>query len=130
MLSRAQLNWDDLRVFLEVARQGQIAPAARRLHVDHATVSRRIAHLEDVLGAKLFKRTQAGMALNESGRKLLRHTEAMEAQALAAADATQAANPKYAGTVRVATMEGIASFDPSGYFGVYEMDAFWIEDGK
>ena len=110
MSFRAQLNWDDLRVFLEVARLGQIAPAARRLKVDHATVSRRIAHLEDVLDVKLFKRTQAGMSLNESGRKVLDYAQAMEKHALAAADVTEAVNPKYAGTVRIATMEGIASF--------------------
>lgn len=110
MPSRGQLNWDDLRVFLEVARQGHIAPAARRLKVDHATVSRRIGHLEDVLGVKLFNRTQFGMSLRETGRKLFKHAEAIEIHTLAAAEIAEAGNPRYAGPVRIAMMEGIASF--------------------
>ena len=40
------LNWDDVRIFLAVARAGQILGAARRLDLNHATVSRRIAALE------------------------------------------------------------------------------------
>lgn len=110
MPSREQLNWDDLRVFLEVARQGHIAPAARRLKVDDATVSRRLGHLEDVLGVKLFNRTRVGMSLRETGQKLFKHAEAIEIQTMAAAEIAEAGTVKYAGPVRVATMEGIASF--------------------
>lgn len=105
-----QLNWDDLRIFLEVARQGHMAPAARKLKVDHATVSRRIGQLEDVLGVKLFNRTRTGMSLREPGEKLLRHAETIEIQTLAAAEISEARSGKYAGPVRIAMMEGIGSF--------------------
>ncbi|MGH6755011.1 MAG: helix-turn-helix domain-containing protein, partial [Bradyrhizobium sp.] len=46
MSELTRLAWDDLRVVLEVARQGSIYSAAKILKVDHSTVTRRIAHVE------------------------------------------------------------------------------------
>ncbi|MGP1358773.1 LysR family transcriptional regulator, partial [Roseicyclus sp.] len=48
------MNWDDMRVFLAVAREEGLSGAARRLRVDPATVGRRVARLEETLGAVLF----------------------------------------------------------------------------
>ena len=48
------MDWDNVRVFLAVARAGQFVAAAKRLRLDHATVSRRVAALEAALGARLF----------------------------------------------------------------------------
>lgn len=87
-----------------------MAPAARRLKVDHATVSRRIGHLEDALGVKLFNRSREGMSLREAGQKLFKHAEAVEIQTLAAAEIGEAGTAGYAGPVRIAMMEGIGSF--------------------
>ena len=109
MSSKPDLSWDDLRIFLELARQGCLSRAAKRLGVDHTTVSRRVAHLELALGAKLFERTRSGMRLRGSGRLLLRHAEAIESQTLAANKALGASGGDYAGTVRIAMMEGIGS---------------------
>ena len=44
------MDWDNVRVFLAVARGGQFVAAAKRLKLDHATVSRRIAALEATVG--------------------------------------------------------------------------------
>jgi DNA-binding transcriptional LysR family regulator len=99
-------DWNDLPFFLELARQGRLAPAARRLRVDHTTVSRRIAELERGLDRKLFDRTAEGFALTEAGQALLPLAEAMEAQALAISDGGRAGAQ---GRVRVASMEGIAN---------------------
>jgi len=49
-------NWNDLTFFLELARHGRLMPAARRLKVDHTTVSRRISELERDLAIKIFDR--------------------------------------------------------------------------
>ncbi|MGE0338929.1 MAG: LysR family transcriptional regulator, partial [Xanthobacteraceae bacterium] len=49
-------NWNDLVFFLELARQSRLAPAAKRLKVDHTTVSRRVSELEKDLSVKLFNR--------------------------------------------------------------------------
>lgn len=102
-------DWNDLRYFLELARQGRLGPASRRLAVDHTTVGRRIAELEKKLNTKLFDRTETGFVLTEAGHRLVGHAEAMENSALAVAE--QTGQPEaLAGTVRLATMEGIASF--------------------
>ncbi|WP_257458032.1 helix-turn-helix domain-containing protein [Archangium lipolyticum] len=50
------LDWEDLRVFVALARAGSLSAAARALKVSHATVGRRIAALEDTLGRTLFDR--------------------------------------------------------------------------
>ena len=102
-------DWNDLRFFLELARQGRLGPAARRLNVDHTTVGRRIAELEKALNTKLFDRAETGFVLTGSGHRLLGYAEAIENNALAVTE--QAGQPEVlAGTVRLATMEGIASF--------------------
>jgi DNA-binding transcriptional LysR family regulator len=49
-------DWNDLKFFLTIARVGKLTTAARQLDVDHTTVSRRIAALEDNLKATLFER--------------------------------------------------------------------------
>lgn len=102
-------DWNDLRYFLELARQGRLAPAAKRLQVDHSTVGRRIAELEKTLNMQLFHRAPNGFVLTEAGHRLLAYAESIEVKALAIADnAGQSA--ALSGTVRLATMEGLASF--------------------
>jgi DNA-binding transcriptional LysR family regulator len=54
-------QWDDVRIFLAVSREGTFSGAARALGVDHVTVARRIASLEEHLGAKLLSRTPDGL---------------------------------------------------------------------
>jgi DNA-binding transcriptional LysR family regulator len=61
------MDWDNVRVFLAVARGGQFVAAAKRLKLDHATVSRRIAALEETIGAKLFDRRTTGAKLTGAG---------------------------------------------------------------
>jgi DNA-binding transcriptional LysR family regulator len=102
-------DWSALPFFLELARQGRLAPAARRLKVDHTTVSRRVAELEKALDLKLFDRTPEGFALTDAGRALMPQAEAMEAQALAIANGRETVSRNPQGRVRVASMEGIAS---------------------
>ena len=48
------INWDDLRYCLAVAREGSVTAAARKLEVNHTTVSRRISALEQELNVTLF----------------------------------------------------------------------------
>ena len=54
------MDWDNVRVFLAVARGGQFVAAAKRLKLDHATVSRRIAALESTVVPYLFARLRKG----------------------------------------------------------------------
>jgi len=103
-------NWNDLVFFLELARQGRLMPAARRLKVDHTTVSRRISELEKDLAVKLFERKPDGFVLTEDGHRLLAIAEKMEAHGLSVIETIKAAPSEPSGRVRLATMEGIAAF--------------------
>ncbi len=101
------MNWDDVRVFLAVARAGSLAGGAREVGLDRSTASRRITALEKALGALVFARSREGLRLSPAGVRLLERAERMasEARALAleAADAGE-----MVGTVRVATTEALA----------------------
>ena len=78
------MNWDDVRIFLAVARNGQILGAARSLGLNHATVARRLTALEEALGSKLFTRRTNGSELSGAGERFIVHAEAMESAMLAA----------------------------------------------
>jgi DNA-binding transcriptional LysR family regulator len=103
-------DWSDLVFFLELARQGRLMPAARRLRADHTTVSRRIAELERSLHCKLFDRNTNGFVLTDVGQKLFSYAEAMETNALAIAEQVGGIATEPSGRVRIATMEGLGSF--------------------
>ena len=61
-------NWDDLRVFLTLAREGTLTTAAKALGVSHPTVARRVQALEKQIGARLFERNSRGVALTAAGQ--------------------------------------------------------------
>ncbi|HWK68552.1 MAG TPA: LysR family transcriptional regulator [Rhizobiaceae bacterium] len=99
------MNWDDVRIFLAVARAGQILGAARRLELNHATVSRRVAALEEALKAKLFRRLTTGSELTAAGERFLAVAERMEADMIAAR-AEIVGEDDIAGTVRIGAPDG------------------------
>jgi len=104
------LNWDDLRVFLHAARAGNLSQTAKRMRLDHSTVSRRISQMEASLGVAVFERHRTGLKLNEIGERLLRHAEKVESAIIAIHEEASIGDTEgLAGTVRLATMEGIAS---------------------
>lgn len=102
-------NWDDLRLFMAVARTGRLNSAARQLRLDPTTVARRLSMLEDALGARLAERTPRGVQLTEAGRKLLEHGERIEAEILAARASLSTNDPTIRGTVRIATPETLGT---------------------
>ena len=73
------INWDDVRYFLAVARGGSVRAAAERLIVNHSTVLRRIAQLEDRLGAHMFEKLPSGYRLTDAGEEILEFAVQMEA---------------------------------------------------
>src|ERR1700755_3401064 len=76
------VDWDDVRYFLGVARGGSGWPAAERLRVNHSTVLRRIAQLEERLGAHMFEKLPKGYRLTEAGGEVLELGNQMEASSL------------------------------------------------
>ncbi len=77
------MNWDDLRIFLALAREGSVSGAGKTLGVNHTTVARRTAALENSLGTRLFDRSREGYALTQAGENMLPFAEEMEARAQA-----------------------------------------------
>ena len=102
-------SWDDLRVFLAVARAGRVAGAARQLGVEHSTVARRIAGLESAVGAALFYRTAGGYQLTPKGTLVLAGAETMERGMLVLGARLREQAGPLAGRVRVAMLDEFAS---------------------
>lgn len=73
------IDWDDVRYFLAAARAGSVRAAAKRLGVNHATVLRRISHLEERIGAQMFEKLPAGYRLTPAGEEVLDLANQMEA---------------------------------------------------
>ena len=103
------MNWDDVRIFLSVARAGQILAAARRLELNHATVGRRLSVLEEAMGAKFFDRSPGGCALTEAGRVFRGHAEAMETAMTAGRAEVGGSDVQLSGTVRVGAPDGFGT---------------------
>jgi len=103
------VNWDDLKVFLEVARTEKLSHAAKLLGIDPSTVSRRLHRLEDGLATQLFDRSVDGHALTEHGKLLLETAQAMEQRAQAAADQLQGKNLEPEGGVRLGVTEAFGN---------------------
>lgn len=120
-------NWDDLRFFLELSRKGRLVSSAQRLHVDHTTVSRRIAALEQAVDARLFDKGPAGYRLTETGLKLLPYAEAMEAQSFAVHREISGKDATLSGTVRLAAPEGLGSDLLAGHFYAFRQQHPGIE---
>ena len=72
------IDWDDVRYFLAVARGRSVRAAAGRLGVNHSTVLRRIAQLEEHLGAQMFEKLPSGYRLTNAGDEVLELAEKME----------------------------------------------------
>ena len=107
--SGATVNWDDLRLFLAVARSGSISSGARQLEVQHSTVSRRMRKLEQDLGVRLFDKVPSGYALTTEGESLARAAGRMEREVLAADGVLSGKDQKPSGSLRVAAIDNMAT---------------------
>ena len=106
---RTSFEWSDLKPFLAVARMGKITSAARRLGVEHSTISRRIAALEQALGARLFSREPDGYRLSLQGENLMIAAEKIEAAALRVQAEVGYSELGNSGTVRICSLDGFGS---------------------
>ncbi|CAN7171261.1 LysR family transcriptional regulator [Neorhizobium sp. LjRoot104] len=100
------MNWDDVRMFLAVARTGQILAASRRLGINHATLGRRVTALEEDLRTRLLIRRTNGCELTAEGEVFFRAAERMETEMLAAQASTGRIDAAIAGTVRIGAPDG------------------------
>ena len=109
--SREGMDWDDVRVFLAVAREGSMRAAGRALGVSQPTIARRLAAFETTFGgAILFDRLPEGLRLNAAGEQLVPAAEGVEDAVLTLERRRAAASPVLSGTVRISTGECAAGF--------------------
>ncbi|HEX3883924.1 MAG TPA: LysR family transcriptional regulator [Stellaceae bacterium] len=105
------MDWDDVRVFLAVARHGSLRAAGRALGLSQPTIGRRLASFEATFGGPtLFDRLPEGLRLNAAGEQLVPAAESVESAALMLERRRAAASPELCGTVRVSVGEWAAVF--------------------
>ncbi len=104
------MDWDNIRVFLAVARSGQMLAAASRLSMDHATVRRRINALERALGAKLLDRQTTGCHLTTAGEKFYVAAERAETEIMSGQSSIGGLDGALSGTVRIGAPDGFGTY--------------------
>jgi DNA-binding transcriptional LysR family regulator len=104
-----KMDWDNIRIFLSVARAGQFSAAASQLRIDNATVARRISALEKSLSVRLFDRQPTGSVLTAAGDRLHQAAEEVEAQLLRAQGDLSRSDVELSGTVRIAAPDGFTA---------------------
>jgi len=109
-MSVSAVKWDDLKVFLQVARLNSLSNAGRALKMDPATVGRRVQRLEQDLSARLFNKSPQGYDLTDAGQRLMAHANMMEQSLLAAESDVSGQSNVLAGTVRIGAPDGSANY--------------------
>jgi len=104
------MDWDRIRIFLAVARSGQISGAAKGLGLNHATVGRQLTALEEELGTVLVERQTNGCVLTQAGEVLMRSAEKVESELLQAGTQLSGATEALTGTVRVGAPDGLGNY--------------------
>lgn len=103
------MNWDDLRLFLAVARTGSITGAARQLGVQHSTVSRRIRQFEAKLGSRLLERKTGRYELTQAGENVKEASARIEREVLGVDGALLGKDSQQVGPLKVAALNNMAS---------------------
>lgn len=103
------MNWDDMRLFLAVARSGSISGAAKQLGVQHSTISRRIRQFELTLSARLIKRKKGGYELTSAGECVKQAATKIEREVLAVDGALLGKDTHLTGPLRVTAINNMAS---------------------
>ncbi|WP_299776655.1 LysR family transcriptional regulator [uncultured Roseobacter sp.] len=105
-----QTNWDDLRLFLAVAREESLSGAGKVLRLDPATVGRRMQRLEDALQARLFVKSPQGYTLTEAGMSLLTRAETAERAMRNAVAELPDVSDRLSGQIRIGAPDGAANY--------------------
>jgi DNA-binding transcriptional LysR family regulator len=102
-------DWEDLRYFVAFSDEQSLAKAARYLKVDHATVARRIASLEQSLELKLLDRRPRAYVLTEDGERIAERGKRMQAESFAVERISIAEQEIVSGEVSISAPPSISS---------------------
>ncbi|WP_035595172.1 LysR family transcriptional regulator [Hyphomonas polymorpha] len=103
------MNWDDLKLLLEVSRHPRLADVSVRTGLDPTTISRRLRRLEADLSLALFERTAKGHQLTSDGEMIARKAEALEQAAAEVSAISEREGPQATGRVRIGAPEGLGT---------------------
>ncbi|ANB34509.1 DNA-binding transcriptional LysR family regulator [Rhodovulum sulfidophilum] len=104
------MNWDDMRLFLAVARAESLTGAGKALRLDPATLGRRIARLEEGLGVALFARSPRGYGLTEAGERLMARASEAEQALTEGVEELRGQEGQLTGAVRIGAPDGVANY--------------------
>jgi DNA-binding transcriptional LysR family regulator len=108
------VDWSDLKFLLALKRAGSLAGAARALHVDDSTVSRRLAALEETLGTQLFRRSPDGLVFTPAGCAAAETAAQMELEIARLEKTIAGADDTDEGTVKLTFPEGFMPYIVEG----------------
>jgi DNA-binding transcriptional LysR family regulator len=103
-------DWDDIRIFLAVARTGSLTEAARQLQLSQPTVGRHLRSLEALAGTRLFERLPNRLELTAVGQALVEAAAGMEERAGALVRRLRQAVATEAEPVRITATSSVALF--------------------
>lgn len=106
----SHLDWNDLAIFLAVAKQGSMSRASQTLGKTQVTIRNRVSYLEDRLQSKLFIRNATGMILTDVGQAILNRAEAMNVQAQEIGELAQGKKRDAQAQVSLETPDGLGVF--------------------
>lgn len=102
---------NDLYFFARVVEQGGFAAASRATGIPKSRLSRRVAELEQRLGARLLQRTTRKLSLTEVGARFYEHCLALQQAAESAEAVVQSHQRAPRGRLRISCPIGIAQFE-------------------
>lgn len=108
-MTNENLNWNDLRYFLEVARKGRLLSASKTLGVNHTTVSRRISALEEALQVKLLEKDEHGFHLTPVGESILPIAQQIEDATELTKERVNLSGQSLSGTLRIGAPDGFGN---------------------
>jgi DNA-binding transcriptional LysR family regulator len=103
------MDWNDIKIFLALARHGSVRAAATKLDVSHSTVARRIDLLEEYLGVRLFERLSTGFAVTSAGEDVLVNAEGVENIVHDLERRVLGRDQSLAGSIHLTTMDFLAT---------------------
>jgi len=104
------MDWNGLRIFLEIQRSGSARAAAERLACSHATVLRRLTAFESQMGVQLFDRTPEGLMLSVAGGNILEKAEQVEAEILEMQRTVSGSDIELEGLIRLTVSPPLAEY--------------------
>ncbi len=108
-MRRTLPDWDLLRVFLAVVREGGLRSAAASLGISHATLRRRLASLEEALDLALFDRRPDGLHPTPEATQLVPLAKQIEAEVQGLARRASGLSPSLAGWIHVSAPDLLVS---------------------